>query len=533
MPKIGGYKRQIFVLTDGSVSNESECLNATRNASNASEYLDKVRVYTLGIGSGVSTGLVNGLAIAGNGTAEYVIEGERMEKKCMALLKRSLMPAVENLSVDWSSCITKEKSSESLTKKSVGPLSFFNKAAKLISNSESKSIVTRLVLPIELPVIHPSKRLLLQILVKDTEELPQSVTIRGNTPDGPIEITVPVKPKIINGKTMHALALKRLYQESIFSNSTFQAVVKDVFKVDDAEAFVTQSLLNFSISSKKTSWILVFPNKEEGEMVSKSIAMPIPADRPQFYVPAAAMPIRSMAVGGVLHGPPPVTMSAPMQPMVASSMMSPQMTAPPMMAQPTMYSAPPGAAALQESGLMYDSEPVQDQAIEFAKKSKKSSFGFNIPKPSLMRKKEVSSVPIMANEEESIEYEEKDKYAESNPTYSLPESMPKGSVFSSGEITLIDFLKNQQFNGLYVVSDHFANIVSNSKFSSASQLVSELKTTISVEAALSIFALAFLKFKFSDLEDEWGMAARKTEKKLLEFCKDVGGLVDIAFGIIQ
>ena len=39
------------------------------------------RCFTFGIGSGASSALVEGLAQAGNGTAEFVKEGERMQPK--------------------------------------------------------------------------------------------------------------------------------------------------------------------------------------------------------------------------------------------------------------------------------------------------------------------------------------------------------------------------------------------------------------------------------------------------------------------
>ena len=39
------------------------------------------RVFTFGIGSGASTALVNGLAKAGDGSAEFIKEGERMQPK--------------------------------------------------------------------------------------------------------------------------------------------------------------------------------------------------------------------------------------------------------------------------------------------------------------------------------------------------------------------------------------------------------------------------------------------------------------------
>ena len=43
------------------------------------------RCFTFGIGSGASTALVEGLAQAGNGAAEFVKEGERMQPKVSIL----------------------------------------------------------------------------------------------------------------------------------------------------------------------------------------------------------------------------------------------------------------------------------------------------------------------------------------------------------------------------------------------------------------------------------------------------------------
>ena len=98
-----GYSRQVFVLTDGSVSNTSACIQQMKNNVKSARY-DKCilgnlhavgavfprvksfnfcnnRCFTFGIGSGASTALVEGLAQAGNGAAEFVKEGERMQPK--------------------------------------------------------------------------------------------------------------------------------------------------------------------------------------------------------------------------------------------------------------------------------------------------------------------------------------------------------------------------------------------------------------------------------------------------------------------
>ena len=48
------------------------------------------RVFTFGIGSGASTALVKGLAKAGNGTAEFIKEGERLQPKVISPLSTVL-----------------------------------------------------------------------------------------------------------------------------------------------------------------------------------------------------------------------------------------------------------------------------------------------------------------------------------------------------------------------------------------------------------------------------------------------------------
>ena len=46
-----------------------------------------LRCFAIGIGSGVSTELVDGIARAGRGAAEYVLENERLQTKVSLVLK--------------------------------------------------------------------------------------------------------------------------------------------------------------------------------------------------------------------------------------------------------------------------------------------------------------------------------------------------------------------------------------------------------------------------------------------------------------
>ncbi|KAL5473247.1 hypothetical protein EMCRGX_G027704 [Ephydatia muelleri] len=63
--------------------------------------VESARCFTFGIGSGVSTYLVNGLAQAGNGTAEFIQSGERLQPKVIRSLKQALQPSVTNLRVEF------------------------------------------------------------------------------------------------------------------------------------------------------------------------------------------------------------------------------------------------------------------------------------------------------------------------------------------------------------------------------------------------------------------------------------------------
>ncbi|VDI27450.1 Hypothetical predicted protein [Mytilus galloprovincialis] len=90
-----GYPRQIFLLTDGGVSNTEEVIKlAKKNNGNT-------RVFTFGIGDGASTSLIKNVAKASNGKAVFIKDNDNMQAKVITAMKGSLDNCLSEVSLHW------------------------------------------------------------------------------------------------------------------------------------------------------------------------------------------------------------------------------------------------------------------------------------------------------------------------------------------------------------------------------------------------------------------------------------------------
>ena len=84
-PPIKNYQRTIYLFTDGSVDDEDRCISETEIHC----LYNKCRMFTMGIGNGVSQHFISGLAKAGNGCAEYIQDALTLEDKTVSVLNAS------------------------------------------------------------------------------------------------------------------------------------------------------------------------------------------------------------------------------------------------------------------------------------------------------------------------------------------------------------------------------------------------------------------------------------------------------------
>jgi len=88
-----GFSRQIFLLTDGEVSDRDDCIEVARTQSSST------RIFTFGIGREVDRSLVTEIAKASNGRSEFVDAGN-MQEAVMRQMNFAMKPCLSEVKID-------------------------------------------------------------------------------------------------------------------------------------------------------------------------------------------------------------------------------------------------------------------------------------------------------------------------------------------------------------------------------------------------------------------------------------------------
>ena len=269
--EIKDYARQIFLLTDGAVSNDQQVISLVKdNGMNS-------RVFTLGLGASASRHLVKGVARAGNGSSIFSTLEEDLRPKVMTLLKNALMPSLTNVQVLWNDEKKSEKIEETQQKRT---LLGFNKP---IDKPKEK-------IGDKIGVLFDGSRMLhFKIFEKDQKLC--KVTVSAQALDGPLSIEVPIDDTchLEAGKFLHQMAARRQIQD-----------IEEVGLTHESKDEIKKLGIKYGIASKFTSFVGVDKNTRkpllEPAMQTRHIDQEVPRGFGfQFASQARSAPLRSLA----------------------------------------------------------------------------------------------------------------------------------------------------------------------------------------------------------------------------------------------
>ncbi|KAL5414433.1 hypothetical protein PMIN04_009019 [Paraphaeosphaeria minitans] len=197
-----------------------------------------VRVFPIGIGGGVSSSLIEGIARSGRGFSQMVAENEKLDRKIVRTLKGALTPHIKDYrlevtydddsveSVTDSRHVTVRFEDKISDKTDVKPVSLYDtEAVRHTPNPTSlqtSSLVFRKLIehkilqtPHEISPLFPFNRTCLYLLMSPTtvSGTPKSVVPKGTSPQGPLELEIPVEAPTALDQMIHQLAARKAIQE--------------------------------------------------------------------------------------------------------------------------------------------------------------------------------------------------------------------------------------------------------------------------------------------------------------------------------
>ncbi|KAG8671911.1 hypothetical protein FPOAC2_05271 [Fusarium poae] len=243
---------EVFLLTDGEIWDQDALFKLINDE--VAQSKGTARVFSLGIGSGASTSLIEGVARAGNGFSQTVADYEKMDKKVVRMLRGALFPhitdysltikyeKVETLAEDGFELVEKVMDGLKInTAEAVGQsfegvqaskksVSLFDSS---IDNDDSGDMLGApavdnkfdhlptvpvpryLQTPSQIPPLFPFNRTTVYILLSDEtpEKRPKSVVLKGTSRSGPLELEIPITELAERDSTIHCLAARKEIKE--------------------------------------------------------------------------------------------------------------------------------------------------------------------------------------------------------------------------------------------------------------------------------------------------------------------------------
>ena len=214
-PLLVGKPRQVFVITDGQVSNTRETISLVRKHASTN------RVFSLGIGSSSDRHLVKGLARSGRGTAQFVSEGENIASKVVRQLKLGIQPCLHDVKIDWGD-----------------------------REGEGEGGVQFCQAPHITPPLYDGTRLILYKLWEQQTKLADKVKISAKTPEGELMEELEISEESYSqGDLVHKMFARKMIQDLEERHGG------DGEEREEVKAVITDLALRYNLSSQYTAFI--------------------------------------------------------------------------------------------------------------------------------------------------------------------------------------------------------------------------------------------------------------------------------------
>ncbi|CAG8620684.1 8633_t:CDS:10, partial [Ambispora gerdemannii] len=233
----------VFLLTDGEVWNVDELVQLIQKAANSPT--KDFRLFSLGIGSSVSHHLVESIARAGKGYAQFVTDEERMDKKVIGMVKNAIKSTLTDYQVEWIGRTPTETKNKSILS--------FPWSSKKNENDKIRQA------PNSIPTIYSGVRVVVYAILAKGVEPKKVITLSAQSLDGPIKLDIDVDPVTLQGSKIHTLAARKLIQDLEEGTSFLHAESEEKNKVSDD--LVKEQIINlgitFSLASRYTSFLAI------------------------------------------------------------------------------------------------------------------------------------------------------------------------------------------------------------------------------------------------------------------------------------
>ncbi|OQO11774.1 hypothetical protein B0A48_03501 [Cryoendolithus antarcticus] len=322
--RLGDLPLEIMLLSDGEIWGEDHLFGYI----NSNIHQEKVdaRVFALGIGTDVSSTLIEGVARAGKGFAQFVTQNEETDQKVVRMLKGALYPHTTDYSIEVhydrrqtrgevqdeecfeiiervNDCLkiseqpTAEPTLQSSTTSPQPPGSFFDADANLDEPTRKlgadryahlPQIATPNLLqaPSTIPPLFPFNRTSVYLLLSESSPTDpiSSVTLRAKSPQGPLELSIPITAREM-GSTVHTLAARKAVQDLEEGRGWLQAAtvegksVKETFPSRFDEIVEREAVRlgeRYQVAGKWCSFVAVEDKKNHAEKIATPAWQPAP-----------------------------------------------------------------------------------------------------------------------------------------------------------------------------------------------------------------------------------------------------------------